>query len=291
MSSLRVLRTFLAVATEGSFAGAANRVALTQAAVGQQMRTLESDLGRTLFERQGKSVGLNEAGREVLPSLRKLVALYEQAQTASHVAEPMSGTVHLGAVVSAVRSLLEATLALKQRYPALELHVGAAKSIDLLARVEAAELDAAIVVREAGQSRPGLAWTALYEEPMVLLAPRAATGTSARTLLQRHAFIRFDRSQHTGRLVELALRRLRVKPAELLELNAIESIVDLVRSGLGVALLPNLRGGRWGADARLRVIEIPGAEVRRIAVVQHRESAQAGVIAALVRELKSQRPG
>jgi DNA-binding transcriptional LysR family regulator len=291
MSSLRVLRTFLAVATEGSFAAAANRVALTQAAVGQQMRALESDLGRTLFERQGKSVGLNEAGREVLPSLRKLVALYEQAQTASHVAEPMSGTVHLGAVVSAVRSLLEATLALKQRYPALELHVGAAKSIDLLARVEAAELDAAIVVREAGQSRPGLAWTALYEEPMVLLAPRAATGPSARTLLQRHAFIRFDRSQHTGRLVERALRRLRVKPAELLELNAIESIVDLVRSGLGVALLPNLRGGRWGADARLRVIEIPGAEVRRIAVVQHRESAQTGVIAALVRELKSQRPG
>jgi DNA-binding transcriptional LysR family regulator len=291
MSSIRVLRTFLAVATEGSFAAAANRVALTQAAVGQQMRTLESDLGRALFERQGKSVGLNDAGREVLPSVRKLVALYEQAQTPSHLAEPMSGTVQLGAVVSAVRSLIEATLALKQRFPALELHVAAAKSMDLLERVEAAELDAAIVVREAGQSRPGLAWTALYEEPMVLLAPRAASGSSARTLLQRHPFIRFDRSQHTGRLVERALRRLRAKPEEFLELNAIESIVDLVRSGLGVALLPNLRGGRWGADARLRVVEIPNAEARRIAVVQRREAPQAGVVAALVRELKSQRPG
>jgi DNA-binding transcriptional LysR family regulator len=291
MSSIRVLRTFLAVATEGSFAAAANRVALTQAAVGQQMRTLESDLGRALFERQGKSVGLNDAGREVLPSLRKLVALYDQAQTTAHIAEPMSGTVHLGAVVSAVRSLIEATLALKQRFPALELHVAAAKSMDLLARVEASELDAAIVVREPGQSRPGLAWTALYDEPMVLLAPRAASGTSARALLQRHAFIRFDRSQHTGRLVERALRRLRAKPEEFLELNAIESIVDLVRSGLGVALLPNLRGGRWSADARLRVVDIPNAEARRIALVQRRESAQAGVIAALVRELKSQRPG
>jgi DNA-binding transcriptional LysR family regulator len=291
MSSIRVLRTFLAVAAEGSFAAAANRVSLTQAAVGQQMRALESDLGRALFERQGKSVGLNDAGREVLPSLRKLVALYEQAQTPSPTAEPMSGTVQLGAVVSAVRSLIEATLTLKQRFPALELHVAAAKSMDLLARVENAELDAAIVVREPGQSRPGLAWTALYEEPMVLLAPRAASGTSARTLLQRHPFIRFDRTQHTGRLVERALRRLRAKPEEFLELNAIESIVDLVRSGLGVALLPNLRGGRWSADARLRIVDIPSAEARRIAVVQRRESPRAGVVAALVRELKSQRPG
>jgi len=291
MSSIRVLRTFIAVATEGSFAAAANRVALTQAAVGQQMRTLEADLGRPLFERQGKSVGLNDAGREALPALRKLVALYDQARQAAQPAEPMSGTVHLGAVVSAVRPLIQATLALKTRFPALELHVASAKSMDMLARVEAGELDGAIVVREAGQSRPGLAWSALYEEPMVLLAPRAAAQSSPRALLQRHAFIRFDRSQHTGQLVERTLRKLRAKPEEFLELNAIESIVDLVRAGLGVALLPNLRGGRWAADARLRVVEIPKAEARRIAFVQRRENAQAGVIAAVVRELKSQRAG
>jgi hypothetical protein len=41
----------------------------------------------------------------------------------------------------------------------------------------------------------------------------------------------------------------------------------------------------------LRVVEIPNAEARRIAVVQRREAPQAGVVAALVRELKSQRPG
>ena len=63
MSSLRIFRTFAAVASEGSFAAAAARVALTQAAVGQQMRALEADLRRPLFTRQGKSVVLNDAGR------------------------------------------------------------------------------------------------------------------------------------------------------------------------------------------------------------------------------------
>ena len=167
MSSIRLLRTFIAVATEGSFAAAAPRVALTQAAVGLQMRSLESELRRPLFQRQGKSVTLNDAGRELLPAVRKLVAMYDQMLASSPSAEPMAGTVHLGAVVSAVRPLIQATLALKARHPGLELHVSAAKSIDLLADVESGALDAAIVVHEPGPARPALAWTALYSEPMV----------------------------------------------------------------------------------------------------------------------------
>jgi DNA-binding transcriptional LysR family regulator len=49
MSTLRFLRTFLAVAQEGSYSGAAQRVALTQAAVGLQMRALEAELKTQLF--------------------------------------------------------------------------------------------------------------------------------------------------------------------------------------------------------------------------------------------------
>lgn len=286
MSNIRVLRTFIAVATEGSFAAAANRVALTQAAVGQQMRTLEADLRRPLFERQGKAVMLNDAGRELLPTVRQLVALYEQMLASAPSHEPMAGTVHLGAVVSAVRPLIEATLALKARHPALELHVSAAKSMELIARVESGELDAAIAVREPGAGPRGVAWTALYAEPMVLLTARAAEAAPLRALLQRHPFIRFDHSQHTGLLVERTLRKLKVKPQEFLELNAIETMVELVRSGLGIAIVPLLRDARWQTDARLRVIEIPQAEVRRIALVQRREAPNAAVVAALARQLK-----
>jgi DNA-binding transcriptional LysR family regulator len=286
MSSIRVLRTFIAVATEGSFAAAANRVALTQAAVGQQMRTLEADLRRPLFERQGKSVMLNDAGRELLPGVRQLVSLYERMLASAPSGEPMAGTVHLGAVVSAVRPLIQATLALKARHSALELHVSAAKSMELIARVESGELDAAIAVREPGAAQRGLAWTPLYAEPMVLLAGRAVQDAPLRTLLQRQPFIRFDRTQHTGQLVERSLKKLKAKPQEFVELNAIESIVELVRSGLGVAIVPLLRDARWQSDARLRVIDIPQAEVRRISLVQQRESANAAVVAALARQLK-----
>ena len=120
---------------------------------------------------------------------------------------------------------------------------------------------------------------------MVLLAPRKLDETDARAILQRQPFIRFDPTQHTGHLVERTLRRLRVKPVELLELNSLESIADLVRSGLGVAVVPLLRDSRWAQDSKLRVVEIPLAEERRMALVQRRESTKAVVIAALAAEL------
>jgi DNA-binding transcriptional LysR family regulator len=79
-----------------------------------------------------------------------------------------------------------------------------------------------------------------------------------------------------------------VKPQELLQLNALESILDLVRSGLGVSLVPLLHGARWTADARLRVIELPRAEERRIALVQRRDTIKGDIVAALVGEFQAQ---
>jgi DNA-binding transcriptional LysR family regulator len=247
------------------------------------MRALEGALRRPLFERQGKSVVLNEAGRALVPQVRRLLSLYDQL-LAPGADDPMAGTVHLGAVVSAVRPLIQATLALKARHAALDLHVSSAKSIDLIALVQSGELDAAIAVREPG-ARPDLVWTPLYGEPMVLLAPRKLDETDPRALLRQQPFIRFDPSQHTGRLVDRALRRLRVKPQEFLELNALESIVELVRSGLGVSIVPLLRGARWAADAKLRVVELPLAQERKLALVQRRDSAKGAIVAALATEL------
>ena len=121
----------------------------------------------------------------------------------------------------------------------------------------------------------------------MLLVPRKLEDMPWRTVLQTQPFIRFDRTQHTGRLVERTLKRVRVKPQEFLELNSLESIAELVRSSLGAALVPLLRDSRWGSEAKLRIVEVPQAEERRIALVQRRDSAKSPVIAAVVGELAS----
>ncbi len=282
MSSLRVLRTFLAVAAEGSFTAAAQQVALTQAAVGLQMRSLEADLQRTLFIRRGKLVTLSEQGRALVPMATQILAMYEQARHGAPGDMPLAGTVQFGSVVSALSQLVRATLALKQRHPAVDLHIVSGKSNQLIAQVENRELDAAVVVHNPAVNRPSLVWTPLYAEPMVLLAPASAAVATPRLMIERHPFIRFDRTEHTGELVERTLRRLRAKPAPFLELNSIEAIVELVREGFGVALLPNLAQRSWEAEPLLRALPVAAAtETRAIALVQLRTAARAEIIGAV----------
>lgn len=282
MSSLRVLRTFLAVAAEGSFTAAGQQVALTQAAVGLQMRSLEADLQRTLFIRRGKLVTLSEQGRALVPMATQILAMYEQARHGAPGDMPLAGTVQFGSVVSALSQLVRATLALKQRHPAVDLHIVSGKSNQLIAQVENRELDAAVVVHNPAVNRPSLVWTPLYAEPMVLLAPASAAVATPRLMIERHPFIRFDRTEHTGELVERTLRRLRAKPAPFLELNSIEAIVELVREGFGVALLPNLAQRSWEAEPLLRALPVAAAtETRAIALVQLRTAARAEIIGAV----------
>jgi hypothetical protein len=100
MSTIRFLRTFVAVAEHGSFAAAAGQVALTQAAVSLQMRSLEEELRRELFDRSGRVAVLNADGRELLPMARRLLDLYEEMRLPLSGSDAMAGAVAVGAVVS-----------------------------------------------------------------------------------------------------------------------------------------------------------------------------------------------
>jgi DNA-binding transcriptional LysR family regulator len=282
MPSLRVLRTFLAVAAEGSFTAAGQRIALTQVAVGLQMRALEDDFQRKLFARNGKRVTLNKDGLALVPVATQLVALYEQARHGSRAEAPLSGTVQFGSIVSALSQLLRATLELKRQHPAVDLHVISGKSQRLITQVENQELDAAVVVHDPTLKRSKLVWTPLYAEAMVLLAPAASRPASPRLMVERYPFIRFDRGEHTGELVERTLYRMRARAQEFLELNSIEAIVDLVRDGMGVAILPALARQSWESDPQLRVMAIPqAAEQRSIALVQLRTAPRAEIVTAV----------
>lgn len=291
MPSFRILRTFLAVAADGSFTAASQRVALTQAAVGLQMRSLEVDLKRKLFTRRGKLVTLNEQGRALVPIAMQIVALYEQARHGTQADAPLAGTVQFGSIVSALSQLVRATLELKRRHPAVELHVVSGKSNHLIAQVEDGKLDAAVVVHNPALHRPSLVWTPLYAEPMMLLAPVNVKPAAPRKMIESYPFIRFDRTEHTGELVERTLRRLRAKPQEFLELNSIDAIVELVRGAAGVAILPCLALRTWVDDPLLRVLPVPEAtESRSIALVQLRTAPRAEIITAVGQQMLAALP-
>ena len=139
------LRTFLAIAETGSFTRAADLVHKTQSAVSMQMKRLEERLGSAIFARDGRASKLTEDGERLLDYARRIVKLNMEALAA--FADPeLSGRVRLGVPDDyADRYLPEIMARFSRAYAGVELTVMCEPSIDLVERIQADELDLAIV--------------------------------------------------------------------------------------------------------------------------------------------------
>jgi DNA-binding transcriptional LysR family regulator len=267
MASIRTLQTFLAAARLGSFAAAGQEVGLTAAAVGLQVRALEDELGVPLFDRSARAVVLNPEGRRRVPAVRDLVERW-QLLHARPEGDELGGTVVIGALVSAlVGAFADALWVLKRRHPSLEVTLFAGQSADFMTRVERGELDAAVVAQPPARLPASLQWTPLYSEPMVLIVPTRPHFTLPATpaqMLAQCPFLRFDRRTWTGHLVSEALYQARATSlVDGMELNSSEAIVELVRQGFGISIVPRLANLLWSRDKALRVVPMPRVTVQR----------------------------
>ncbi len=285
MSSIRTLRTFLAAARFGSFAAAGKEIGLTAAAVGLQIRALEDELHQGLFDRAGRSVVLNTAGRQLVASVQDVVARYEALASAPQ-SEQLTGTVVMGALVSALMgAFADALWAIKRQHPGLEVTLLAGQSADFAARVERGELDAAVVTQPPMRLSSRLRWTALYSEPMALIVPRKPhfkLPDTPRGILAQCPFMRFDRHTWTGHLVNQALAQCRATVKEGMELNSVEAIVALVRQGFGVSIVPQLANVQWSRDRTLQIVPLPGVTVQRhVGLMERRQHGREKFTAAI----------
>jgi len=266
MISIRTLRLLVAVAREGSFAAAGKAVGLTPAAVGLQMKALEADLGASLFDRGARRVVLNATGRDAVVAVGDILARYD-ALLARHDDADLGGTLVMGALVSALMgAFADALWAMRRAHPRLVVRLFAGKSRDFAERVADGELDAAIVMRPPHRLPSHLVWTPLYAEPMVLIVPRHphfALPRASERILRDAPFIRFDRQAWTGQLVRRALRQAGVKVRDDIELDSVEAIVELVRGGFGVSIVPRLANVDWAADRALRIVALSRIDVVR----------------------------
>jgi DNA-binding transcriptional LysR family regulator len=90
-------------------------------------------------------------------------------------------------------------------------------------------------------------------------------------MLAQCPFMRFDRRAWTGQLVNEALAQCRATVVEGLELNSVEAIVELVRQGFGISIVPQLANLDWARDQALRVVPMPRLSVeRRVGLLERR---------------------
>jgi DNA-binding transcriptional LysR family regulator len=243
---LRHLRAFVAVADQRSFTRAADALQVVQSAVSASIRGLEQELGIALFTRTTQRVDLTDAGRALLPEARRaLAALDGGRQAVEQVRGGLRGRVEVGTMqAQAMRAVSIAAIVARFRrdHPAVEVtvrHTGAsAESVRLVAegrlelafaafagrppagvvlhRLDSEEMQLACALDHPLAARADVGWDQLADEPFVDLLPGWGTRMAAdRAALAAGVDRRID-----------------------YELNDAESIIDFVRHGLAVALLP-----------------------------------------------------
>ncbi len=139
------LVTFIAIDETGSHANAAARVNKSQSAISMQMKRLEETVGKSLFQRIGRTNQLTPEGEHLLDFARRIIALNEQA-IAALTKPDLEGRIRIGAPDDYAEQFLPVILShFSQTHPRVEVEVVCETSCGLWQRIKNNKLDLAIV--------------------------------------------------------------------------------------------------------------------------------------------------
>jgi DNA-binding transcriptional LysR family regulator len=283
--SIRHLRTLIAISEHGSFAAAADAVALTQSAVSQQMKALEDELGIEMFDRRKRPPQLSSQGKALIPRARQLVYLYDGLRSSKGGEANLEGLLEIGAIPTTLTGILpRALVALRASQPSLQVRVANGLSAELMARVDRGDLDAALV-SEPKPLPTSMTWRPVADEPLMVVAPISVSSDDYREILESLPFIRFNRSAWVGHTIQTALQDMGIKVVEAMELDSLEAIWQMVRHGLGVSIVP-MRSVGDGALIELKTIPFGSPpRRRRLGLVERHEHLKTGLTEALYQQL------
>lgn len=243
------LRYFCAVAEELHFGRAAERLHMAQPPLSQQIRLLEEQLDLSLFERTTRKVSLTPAGRELYGEATRVLAEYDRfEQRVREVKAGTRGTLRIGFVDSASYDVMPRLLkTYRLRWPGVEYELRSMSSDEQMAALQRDRIDLGLC-RTTGShvadSDP-IETIVLQREPLAVAVPTdhqlAQRSQVSLAELGAASFIGFDRQVSPSLHRELAglLMERSINYRPIMEATEYATILGLVASGQGIALVPN----------------------------------------------------
>jgi DNA-binding transcriptional LysR family regulator len=244
---LRQLATFVAVAEEGSFTRAADRLHVVQSAVSAGVRNLEKELGTMLFDRSTHTVKLTDSGRALLPEARATLAAAQAARDAvDEVHGGLRGTVVLGTMqAQGMRAIdLAAILAsFRTEHPGIEVKLRHSDggSREMAREVLEGQMDLAFLALPVG-GPPGLELIPLASEPIRLAVQsrHALAGSAGIELaaLEEETLVDLAAGWGIRMAVDRSFAAAGITRTITYEVNDGATMVEFIRNGLAIGLLP-----------------------------------------------------
>jgi len=253
--NLRFVEAFYWVATLKSITLAAEKLFLTQSAMSSRIASLEDELDVQLLDRRDKQFRLTMEGARFFVYAEKMLALLREVQTEMGASASLAVAMRIGAIESVLHSWLIPWLEkLRSDHPALELELTVETTPILRDQMERGTLD--LIFAALPASGDGVRSVALTPMEMEFV------GNPALHKKRKYSFaelaemdlLTFQRGSqpHVG-LLDM-LRQQQLEPKKVHAISSISAMVQLVKSGFGVATLPRLAVERLASFPNLKLL-------------------------------------
>ncbi|RBO13382.1 MULTISPECIES: LysR family transcriptional regulator [Pantoea] len=242
--TLRQLRTFVAVARQGSFSQAGQLIGLSQSAVSHSVKELEAEIGVRLLDRTTREVLLTGAGQQLATRLTRLLEeLNTTLLDVRSYGEQRSGTVWVAASQTPSAHLMPQCLAsTQQHYPDIRVILHDRVQQAVLQSVRNAEVDFGIVIGPLGDAEFDA--EEILQEPFLLLCHQndalAQTETVTWGMLTDRNMVLQDYASGSRMLVDAILQQLAIGVNVVQEIGHPATLYPMVEAGIGISILPAL---------------------------------------------------
>lgn len=284
--TLNELRYVVAVAQERNFGRAASRCFVSQPALSVAIQKLEDELSVTLFERGKSEVTVTDVGERIIEQAQRVL---EEADHIRDLAKQgqnqLVGKFRLGVIYTVAPYLLPDLIpALHAKASQMPLEIEENLTDNLAGLLKSGRLDALIIALPF--DLPGVAVDALYEEPFEVVVPYAHPWAARRTIkpdeLASENCILLNVGNCFRNQVLETCPELNKPGAELTRSNSLETVRNMVASGLGISVLPS--SALIPKYHSKLVVSVPFAEprpARRIALAYRKSFPRPAAIHAI----------
>lgn len=255
---IKQLITFKHAANTLNFTQTAKILNFAQSSVTAQIKALEEEIGKLLFERLGKRLILTDAGHQFIRYAEKMIRLSEEAIIAANGELEQVGTLTIGAQESQCTYRLPPVLKeFKTLFPKVKLIFKPANS-DEMARKHLMDgvLDVAFIMDKSNPEGSLKVEKLIREDLKLIVAQNHQKQIHTINDLKYETLLLTEKGCSYRTVLEDTLYAERVYPVNKIEFGSIEAIKQCVNAGLGVAFLPEMVVKNELAEGKMREVEI-----------------------------------
>lgn len=240
---LRHLKYFLKVAQELSFVRAADKLFISQPPLSRQIKELENELGVTLFNRNNKRVELTEAGKYYEKEIRELIYNLEHINIkVNKIGQNPNGEFRIAYVSSTFSGDITKLIQfLSAKYPFVNFRLYEVPTVKQIVALEKGKIDLGIVRAPLFSTK--IQTQLWFKDSFSLVFNRHKFGTIAEAnleTLKNETFVFFNKEyapRYYDNLLEICAK-YGFEATVVHESNNISSIIQLVKNGLGISIVP-----------------------------------------------------